>query len=166
MFKGITISFVLTVVCTLAMETASGQTKDPLLFPKDNFTVETKTVNTSAGEKKVTYRSYMHIPYVANPVDKDYQSMNVSVPIKVDDAAADAKDNIFSNACFCPITDLEHADIAYEWNYGTTPTRSGLADIAQIMNLKNSSPGSVMSPGFLKIPTPGTISMPIDYRNH
>jgi hypothetical protein len=69
---------------------AGSQTMDPLLFPKDNFTVETKTVNTSAGEKKVSYRSYMHIPYVANPVDKDYESLNVSVPIKVDDAAVDA----------------------------------------------------------------------------
>jgi hypothetical protein len=64
--------------------------KDPLLFPKENFAVETKTVRTSAGEKKVTYRSYKHIPYVANPVDKDYESLNVSVPIKVDDVAVDA----------------------------------------------------------------------------
>jgi hypothetical protein len=69
---------------------AAGTAKDPLLFPKDNFTVETKTVKTSGGEKKVTYRSYMHIPYVANPVDKDYESLNVSVPIKVDDKAIDA----------------------------------------------------------------------------
>jgi hypothetical protein len=244
------------------------QTKDPLLFPKDNFTVETKTVKTSVGDKKVTYRSYMHIPYVAKPVDKDYESMNVSVPIKVDDVAvdasnapilfvigvggymsvnnartdsgisqgggmggpgavssvsgkadlalaagyvvvspgcrgrdnkaadgtfygkapaaivdlkaavryirhnkailpgnadwifstgvsaggalsallgasgnsplydsyfkeigaADAKDNIFGSACFCPITDLEHADGAYEWMYGSTPVKSGLVD--------------------------------------
>ncbi len=59
-------------------------TEDPLLFPKDNFTVETKTVRTSGGDKKVTYRSYMHIPYVANPVDVDYESLNVSVPIEID----------------------------------------------------------------------------------
>jgi hypothetical protein len=38
----------------------------------------------------VTYRSYMHIPCVASPVDKDYQSLNVSVPIKVDGADVDA----------------------------------------------------------------------------
>jgi hypothetical protein len=42
--------------------------------------------------------------------------------------AADADDNIFGSACFCPITDLEHADGAYEWIYGTTPARSGLVD--------------------------------------
>ncbi|HTY35602.1 MAG TPA: subtype B tannase [Bacteroidota bacterium] len=263
----------LTVVCACVWQSTNSQTKDPLLFPKDKFTVESKTVKTSSGEKKVTYRSYMHIPYVANPIDKDYQSLNVSVPIKVDEAdlgatnapillvigvggymsssnarsgigsppgggiggpmggppsqnrrvgssadlalaagyvvvspgcrgrdnkaadgtfygkapaaivdlkaavryirhnrgimpgnvdwifstgvsaggalsallgssgnsnlydsylkeigAAEANDNIYGSACFCPITDLEHADGAYEWMYGTTPTRSGLVD--------------------------------------
>ncbi len=48
-------------------------------------------MKTSAGEKKVTYRSYMHIPYVANPVDKDYQSLNVSVPVEIDGKAVDAE---------------------------------------------------------------------------
>ena len=42
--------------------------------------------------------------------------------------AADAADNIFGSACYSPITDLEHADGAYEWMYGTIPTRSGLVD--------------------------------------
>jgi hypothetical protein len=250
-----------------AREAAGGQAQDPLLFPKDSFTVEIRTVRTSTGAKQVTYRSYRHIPYVANPVDKDYQSLDVSVPIKVDDVAveaanapvlfvigvggymsssnargaggparrggagpggadrisgnadlalaagyvvvspgcrgrdnksaegthygkapaaivdlkaavryirrnkgempgnvdrivstgvsaggalsallgasgnspfydaylreigaAEAKDHIFASACFCPITDLEHADGAYEWMYGTTPMRSGLVD--------------------------------------
>lgn len=229
---------------------------DPLLFPKEKFSLETKTVKTSAGDKIVTYRSYLHIPYVANPVDKDYQSLNVSVPIKVNDVpvdasnapilfsinvggymsvnnsrenmgvtqtagnsdlalaagyvvvtpgcrgrdnkaadgtfygkapaaivdlkaairyirhnqgvipgnvnwifstgvsaggalsallgasgnsemytsylteigAADASDNIFGSACFCPITDLENADGAYEWMYGNTPARSGMVN--------------------------------------
>ena len=64
-------------------ETTSRETAlDPLLFPKDDYTVETKTVKTSTGVKIVTFRSYMHIPYVANPVDTDYQSLNVSVPCK------------------------------------------------------------------------------------
>jgi hypothetical protein len=64
--------------------------KDALLFPKDNFTSETMTVRTSKGEKKVAYRSYKHIPYVANPVDKDYESLDVSVPVQVDGVAVDA----------------------------------------------------------------------------
>jgi hypothetical protein len=85
-------SIALTIACSLLGEAVVGQTKDPLLFPQGNFITETKTVKTSSGEKRVTYRSYMHIPYVANPVDKDYQSMNVSVPVKVDDAAVDASD--------------------------------------------------------------------------
>jgi hypothetical protein len=298
MIKGIMISLAITAAGFLGCEPATGQTRDPLQFPKDNFTVETKTVKTTLGEKKVTYHSFMHIPYVANPVDKDYQSMNVSVPVKVDDktvdaanspilfvigvggymsvnnahtgtgnsqssgmgspggpggqqgritampggapgggpggtagvsgkadlalaagyvvvlpgcrgrdnkaadgtyygkapaaivdlkaavryirhnqgvipgnvnwifstgvsaggalsallgssgnshlydsylreiGAADAADNIFGSACFCPITDLEHADGAYEWMYGTTPTRSGLVDQVLSKQLK------------------------------
>lgn len=273
--KKLKVLTILAVMCLLSPYLATGQSKDALLFPKDNFTMETKTVLTSSGEKKVTYRSYMHIPYVANPVDKDYQSMNVSVPVKIDEkdvdasnapilfnigvggymsvnnmrqggpmggtggpgrqpgnmpaggansnvsgktdlalaagyvvvspgcrgrdnkaadgtfygkapaaivdlkaavryirhnksvipgntdwifstgvsaggalsallgasgnshlydaylkeiGAADSKDNICGSACFCPITDLEHADGAYEWMYGSYPARSGLVD--------------------------------------
>ena len=88
--KGVTISLALTIVCSLRCEIAGAQTKDPLLFPGNNFTLETKMVKTSSGEKKVTYRSYMHIPYVTNPVDKDYQSLNVSVPVEIDGKAVDS----------------------------------------------------------------------------
>ena len=278
-----------TSVLSLAWTTAMGQVKDPLLFPKDHFTVETKTVKTSSGDKKVTYHSYLHIPYVSTPIDKDYQSLNVSVPIQVDgknvDAtnapilfaigvggymsvnnqqnsngfpmgggtggppgrmsggpgngpdgntrisgnkdlalaagyvvvspgcrgrdnktadgtffgkapaaivdlkaavryirhnkgivpgntdwifstgvsaggalsallgasgnsslfdsylkevgAAEAKDDILGSACFCPITDLEHADGAYEWMYGSLPSRSGLVDQELSKQLKS-----------------------------
>ena len=90
MLKTITISLVITAVCIMTRQTVNAQSNDPLLFPKNTFTVETKTVKTSAGEKKVTYHSYMHIPYVAKPVDKDYQSLNVSVPVKVDNVDIDA----------------------------------------------------------------------------
>jgi hypothetical protein len=254
-------------VFSLAWLGAGGQAKDPLLFPKAAYTVETRTVKTSVGEKKVTYHSYQHIPYVSVPVDKDYQSLDVSVPVKVDGVAidatkapilfaigvggymsvkntgrggmggpppggspggnraisgnrdlalaagyvvvspgcrgrdnkaadgtyygkapaaivdlkaairyirhnksvmpgnaewiistgysaggalsallgasgnsrmydaylreigaAEAKDNIYAIACFCPIADLEHADAAYEWMYGATPAKSGLVN--------------------------------------
>jgi hypothetical protein len=278
--SGILIPLAFLSICGPAWADAGNQAKDPLLFPKDTFTVETKTVKTSAGEKNVTYRSYMHIPYVANPVDKDYQSLNVSVPIKVDDApvdatnapilltigvggymssknagggapgggmggrgmggppggnsrssgnadlalaagyvvvspgcrgrdnkasdgtfygkapaaivdlkaavryirhndavmpgnanwivstgvsaggalssllgasgnshlydaylkeigAAEADDNIYASACFCPITDLDHADMAYEWMYGALPTRPGLVDQELSKQLKD-----------------------------
>ncbi len=79
-----TITLAITAVCLLMCEGVFAQTKDPLLFPKDNFTVETKRVKTAAGEKKITYHAYMHIPYVAKPVDKDYQSLNVSIPVSID----------------------------------------------------------------------------------
>ncbi|MDR2118307.1 MAG: alpha/beta hydrolase [Tannerellaceae bacterium] len=34
--------------------------------------------------------------------------------------AAQARDDVFATVCYCPITDLEHADMAYEWLYGCT----------------------------------------------
>jgi alpha/beta superfamily hydrolase len=39
--------------------------------------------------------------------------------------AADASDAIFATGAWCPITDLEHADMAYEWNWGPNPVQSG-----------------------------------------
>ncbi|MGY0488848.1 subtype B tannase [Streptomyces sp. WG-D5] len=41
--------------------------------------------------------------------------------------AADASDAIFATGAWCPITDLEHADGAYEWNWGTNKLSSGEA---------------------------------------
>ena len=37
--------------------------------------------------------------------------------------AAKASDDIWAAVCFCPITDLEHADMAYEWLYNCTNNR-------------------------------------------
>jgi hypothetical protein len=91
MFKKANFTKAIAIAYCFSYVTALGQSKDPLLFPKDNFTVETKIVKTSSGEKKVTYYSYMHILYVAKPVDKDFQSLNVSVPVKIDDATIDVK---------------------------------------------------------------------------
>ena len=34
--------------------------------------------------------------------------------------AADASDDVFAAICYCPITDLNHADMEYEWLYGCT----------------------------------------------
>ncbi|MGW4910028.1 subtype B tannase [Streptomyces sp. NPDC004270] len=38
--------------------------------------------------------------------------------------AADASDAIFATGAWCPITDLEHADGGYEWNWGSNVTQS------------------------------------------
>lgn len=32
--------------------------------------------------------------------------------------AAEERDDIFAASCYCPITDLDHADMAYEWEFG------------------------------------------------
>ena len=90
MLKRIKISVAIAIAYCFSCVTAEGESKDPLLFPKDNFTVETRIVKTSSGEKKVTYHSYMHILYVANPVDKDFQSLDISVPVKIDNVSIDA----------------------------------------------------------------------------
>ncbi|MCX5557855.1 subtype B tannase [Streptomyces sp. NBC_00038] len=224
---------------------------DPLAFDPATYTTLTTSVTTADGVKAVTYRFYKAIPYVAEPVDVTYQTLNVSVPVEIDGVAvdashapilfnnavggympsstagntgigrgtnpglalasgyivaepgargrslvdaegvyygvapaaivdlkaavrylrhnkgrvpgntdrivatgvsaggaltsllgatgdsrlydsylselgaADASDSVFAAAPYCPITDLEHADMAYEWNWGTNPLSSG-----------------------------------------
>lgn len=44
--------------------------------------------------------------------------------------AADASDAIFAVSAYCPITDLEHADMAYEWAYGSLSPQGGSLDSA------------------------------------
>ncbi|MEU0227330.1 subtype B tannase [Streptomyces sp. NPDC006284] len=39
--------------------------------------------------------------------------------------AADASDAIFATGAWCPIADLEHADAAYEWNWGANKLSTG-----------------------------------------
>ncbi|MFD9430428.1 subtype B tannase [Streptomyces sp. NPDC060002] len=39
--------------------------------------------------------------------------------------AADASDAIFATGAWCPITDLEHADGSYEWNWGANALGTG-----------------------------------------
>lgn len=37
--------------------------------------------------------------------------------------ATDERDDVFASVCYCPIADLDHADMAYEWLYGNTESR-------------------------------------------
>lgn len=74
----------------LEARAAAQAAADPLRFPKDAYTVETRTVRTSLGGRTVTCHVYRHIPYVANPVDNEYQSLDLSVPVEVDGVAVDA----------------------------------------------------------------------------
>lgn len=40
--------------------------------------------------------------------------------------AANERDDVFASICFCPITDLAHADMAYEWLFANTISRQSL----------------------------------------
>ena len=48
--------------------------------------------------------------------------------------AADERDDVFASVCYCPITDLEHADMAYEWLYGNTESRKSLSFSKQALS--------------------------------
>ncbi len=43
--------------------------------------------------------------------------------------AADVRDDIWACVCYCPITDLDHADMAYEWLY--KGTNDGVRQLSQ-----------------------------------
>lgn len=55
---------------------SSVSAADSLDFKNQNYETRTMTVDG----KEVTFRAYENIPYVANPVDTTYQSMNVYIP--------------------------------------------------------------------------------------
>lgn len=49
--------------------------------------------------------------------------------------AAAERDDVFASVCYCPITDLDHADMAYEWLYNATDSRQqGNADVLAVSN--------------------------------
>lgn len=43
--------------------------------------------------------------------------------------AAEERDDVFASVCYCPIIDLEHADMAYEWLFQQTDSRQSLDDL-------------------------------------
>jgi hypothetical protein len=51
--------------------------------------------------------------------------------------AANASDHIFASAPYCPIMDLDHADMAYEWEFGITPIGEELVNQSISEQLKN-----------------------------
>lgn len=67
--------------------------------------------------------------------------------------AADARDDIFAAICYCPITDLNHADMEYEWLYGCTNTGVRHLSDAQIQisnELSAECPSYINSLGLTK----------------
>ena len=60
--------------------------------------------------------------------------------------AAKEKDDVYAAICFCPITDLEHADMAYEWLFNGTSSRQRSAQLLPISNqLKEQFPQYINS---------------------
>ncbi len=66
--------------------------EDKLLFPVDAYTMDTMEADTRDGHVKVEYRKYEHLQYVEKPVDADYQSLDVWVPVTRNGVAYDASD--------------------------------------------------------------------------
>ncbi|WP_406352387.1 subtype B tannase [Streptomyces sp. NBC_00658] len=83
-----------------ATSAADLSASDPLVFDPATYTTLTTSVTTADGVKAVTYRFYKAIPYVADPVDVTYQTLNVSVPVEIDGVAVDASHApiLFNNA--------------------------------------------------------------------
>jgi acetyl esterase/lipase len=71
-----------------------------LTFDPSAYTEKTTTISTHAGDKSVIYRFYGPLTYVANPVNADYQSLTISVPVTIDGQAVDASNApiLFANA--------------------------------------------------------------------
>ncbi|MFD3501530.1 subtype B tannase [Streptomyces sp. NPDC058678] len=84
-----------------ADDTHGSSSSDALAFDPDGYTELTKTITDADGnEKEVVYHFWKAVTYVANPVDAAYQSLNVSVPVKIDGKAVDASDApiLFANS--------------------------------------------------------------------
>lgn len=80
--------------------------------------------------------------------------------------AADERDDVFASVCYCPIIDLDHADMAYEWLYnGTDSRQQGNADVLAVSNeLKAMFPAYLAS---LNLHTPdGTLLTADNYLDY
>jgi hypothetical protein len=90
-----------TTGSTTSTSSSPGSDSGSLVFDKDAYTELTKTITDEDGnDKEVVYHFWKAITYVANPVDEAYQSLNVSVPVKIDGTAVDATDApiLFANS--------------------------------------------------------------------
>jgi hypothetical protein len=108
----------------------------PLVFG-GNTGEQTATITTDAGPKVVTYRFYGPVTYVANPVDEDYQSLVVSVPISIDGKAVDAANApiVFVNsvAGYLPVTVKDAKGVGEAGGANAMPDGGGkLVNLAQL----------------------------------
>ncbi|WP_039796217.1 subtype B tannase [Nocardia araoensis] len=100
MLKGCAAAAAVPMLAACGLLEGDAQPVDELAFDPDEFTVQKKTVATFERDKKVTYRFYESVVYVAKPVDKTHQSLTVSVPVEIDGNAVDASKApiLFSNS--------------------------------------------------------------------
>jgi hypothetical protein len=88
-------------IALTARAEGTKDTSDALVFDAAGYTTLTTTITDAAGDAhEVTYRFYKAITYVAKPVDEKYQSLNISVPVKIDGKTVDATDApiLFANS--------------------------------------------------------------------
>ena len=90
----------LSVLLPLLGSNAVAESGYSLVFDTNQFTVKTLKVGT----KTVTYRAYEGIVYVANPVDTNYQSMNVYVPTEYYEGKSVGPYTAETAPIFLPIT--------------------------------------------------------------
>ena len=123
-----------------AQAKGTSGTSYSLVFDTSKYTVKTKTVSgTGSGTKTVKYRYYSAIPYVAYPVDTNYQALNVSVPVEIDGKAVDA-----SNA---PI--LLDINVG---GYTSSPVSGGAGGGAAPGGAGGGAPGVGVTPGGTSAP--------------
>ncbi|WP_306210472.1 subtype B tannase [Actinoplanes sp. RD1] len=70
---------------------ATARAAGPAPFDLDAYEVLETTIATASGDRVVRYHFWRAVPYVAAPVDVRYQSLNISVPVKIDGRAVDAR---------------------------------------------------------------------------
>ncbi|SON57541.1 hypothetical protein HDIA_4000 [Hartmannibacter diazotrophicus] len=70
----------------------SGRKEISLIFDKDTFVERKAMVPVHNGVRNVTYRFYKAVPYVGRPVDLRHQSLNISVPVRIDGRPVDASE--------------------------------------------------------------------------
>ncbi|MFD5626516.1 subtype B tannase [Streptomyces sp. NPDC127072] len=133
---------------------ASGTSKSSaasgaLAFDKDAYTELTTTITDADGnDKEVVYHFWKAITYVTNPVDEKYQSLNVSVPVKIDGKAVDATRSpiLFPNAVggYMPSSVADATGVGGAEMTGT-PTGGGAAPSASASSAASTSASSSTS---------------------
>ena len=73
--------------------------------------------------------------------------------------AADERDDIFASMDYCPITNLDHADMAYEWMFnGVNEAHQSSAQMSPLLPLKSGSMPGVIKAGDTVVPLgPGPV---------